>query len=263
MYDVVVIGAGVTGSAVARELSRYPLNVCVLEKAEDVCCGTSKANSAIVHAGFDAAEGSLMARFNVRGNEMMGQLAEDLDIPFRRNGAMVVCIHKEALGGLQELYDRGIANGVKELRILNREEALEMEPNLSENTQGALYAPTSGIICPFMLNIAMAENARKYTSAEDCSTENALKAVSDGSADAAIVNSIYASTAIGKGNEFPDLARSFRLKNNKIGFAFRKDSELATKMNDYFVTVYTSGQMKQMASKYAIQKLITEQVTEQ
>ena len=138
MYDVVVIGAGVTGSAVARELSRYPLNVCVLEKAEDVCCGTSKANSAIVHAGFDAAEGSLMARFNVRGNEMMGQLAEDLDIPFRRNGAMVVCIHKEALGGLQELYDRGIANGVKELRILNREEALEMEPNLSENTQGAL-----------------------------------------------------------------------------------------------------------------------------
>ena len=159
MYDVVVIGAGVTGSAVARELSRYPLNVCVLEKAEDVCCGTSKANSAIVHAGFDAAEGSLMARFNVRGNEMMGQLAEDLDIPFRRNGAMVVCIHKEALGGLQELYDRGIANGVKELRILNREEALEMEPNLSENTQGALYAPTSGIICPFMLNIAMAENA--------------------------------------------------------------------------------------------------------
>ncbi len=139
--------------------------------------------------------------------------------------------------------------------------------------------------------VTKAANARKYTSAEDClqlkfavldgsthetlakengfiimakgSTENALKAVSDGSADAAIVNSIYASTAIGKGNEFPDLARSFRLKNNKIGFAFRKDSELATKMNDYFVTVYTSGQMKQMASKYAIQKLITEQVTEQ
>ena len=139
--------------------------------------------------------------------------------------------------------------------------------------------------------VTKAENARKYTSAEDClqlkiavlagstpepratetgfvimakdSPENALKAVSDGSADAAIVNSIYATTAIGKGNEFPDLARSFRLKNNKIGFAFRKDSELATKMNDYFVTVYTSGQMKQMASKYAIQKLITEQVTEQ
>ena len=159
MYDVIIIGAGVTGSAIARELSRYNANVCVLEKCEDVCEGTSKANSAIVHAGFDAAEGSLMAKMNVRGNEMMTQLAEDLDIPFKRNGAMVVCIHKEALDGLQVLYDRGIANGVKDLRILSREEALEMEPNLSENVEGALYAPTSGIICPFILNIAMAENA--------------------------------------------------------------------------------------------------------
>ena len=78
MYDVIIIGAGVTGAAVARELSRYKLNVCVLDKEEDVCCGTSKANSAIVHAGFDAAPGSLMARFNVRGNEMMGDLAKDL-----------------------------------------------------------------------------------------------------------------------------------------------------------------------------------------
>ena len=159
MYDVIIIGAGVTGSSVARELSRYNANVCVLEKCEDVCEGTSKANSAIVHAGFDAAEGSLMAKMNVRGNELMGKLAEDLDIPFNRNGAMVVCIHKEALDGLKTLYDRGIANGVKELRILSREEALEMEPNLSDNVEGALYAPTSGIICPFMLNIAMAENA--------------------------------------------------------------------------------------------------------
>ena len=159
MYDVIIIGAGVTGSAVARELSRYNASVCVLEKCEDVCEGTSKANSAIVHAGFDAAEGSLMAKMNVRGNELMGQLAEDLDIPFKRNGAMVVCIHKEALDGLKTLYDRGIANGVKELRILNREEALAMEPNLSDNVEGALYAPTSGIICPFILNIAMAENA--------------------------------------------------------------------------------------------------------
>ena len=159
MYDIIIIGAGVTGSSVARELSRYNANICVLEKGEDVCTGTSKANSAIVHAGFDAAEGSMMAKMNVRGNEMMTQLAEDLDIPFKRNGAIVVCIHKEALDGLKTLYDRGIANGVKELRILNREEALEMEPNLSENVQGALYAPTSGIICPFILNIAMAENA--------------------------------------------------------------------------------------------------------
>ena len=159
MYDVIIIGAGVTGCAVARELSRYKVNVCVLDKEEDVCSGTSKANSAIIHAGFDAPAGSLMARFNVRGNEMMDDYARDLDIPFKRNGAMVVCIHESEKDGLKDLYDRGIANGVKGLEILDREQALEKEPNLSENVVAALYAPTSGIICPFMLNIAMAENA--------------------------------------------------------------------------------------------------------
>lgn len=159
IYDVIIIGAGVSGSATARELSRYELNICVLEKGEDVCSGTSKANSAIVHAGFDAAEGSLMAKLNVRGNQMMGDLAKDLDIPFKRNGAMVVCIHPEEKEGLKELYDRGIANGVKELRLIDGEEAHKLEPNLSDDVCAALYAPTSGIICPFMLNIAMAENA--------------------------------------------------------------------------------------------------------
>ena len=114
------------------------INSSVLEKEEDVCCGTSKANSAIVHAGFDAAEGSLMARFNVRGNEMMGDLAKDLDIPFKRNGAMVVCIHESEKDGLKDLYNRGIANGVKELKILNREECLEIEPNLSDKVVAAL-----------------------------------------------------------------------------------------------------------------------------
>ncbi len=103
IYDVIVIGAGVTGSAVARELSKYEADVCVLEKCEDVCEGTSKANSAIVHAGFDAAEGSLMAKLNVRGNEMMDDLARDLDIPLKRNGFMVVCSHKEAIYKLKEL----------------------------------------------------------------------------------------------------------------------------------------------------------------
>ncbi len=159
MYDVIIIGAGVSGSAIARELSKYEANVCVLEKCEDVCEGTSKANSAIVHAGFDAANGTLMAKLNVRGNEMMDDLCRDLDIPFKRNGSMVVCIHKEELGGLQDLYDRGIKNGVKNMRILSREEALELEPNLSDNVEGALLAETGGIICPFKLNIAMAENA--------------------------------------------------------------------------------------------------------
>ena len=88
MYDICIIGAGVTGCAVARELSRYEANICVIEKCEDVCCGTSKANSAIVHAGFDAPNGSLMAKLNVQGNERMEELAKELDFPFRRNGSL-------------------------------------------------------------------------------------------------------------------------------------------------------------------------------
>lgn len=159
MYDVCIIGGGVIGCAIARELSRYQVNACVVEKCEDVCCGTSKANSAIIHAGFDAAEGSLKAKLNVEGNKRMEQLAEDLDFPFRRNGSLVVCMDKEELPGLQALYDRGIKNGVPELRILSREEVLEMEPNLSDEVQGALYAPTGGIVCPFHMTIALAENA--------------------------------------------------------------------------------------------------------
>ncbi len=159
MYDVIIIGAGVSGSASARELSRYKLNICVLEREEDVCCGTSKANSGIVHAGFDAPGGSLMAKLNVRGNEMMEQLSKDLDFPFKKNGSLVVCLNEDDMPKLRELYDRGITNGVKEARILNREELKELEPNISDEAYAALYAPTGGIVCPFNLNIALAENA--------------------------------------------------------------------------------------------------------
>lgn len=159
MYDVIIIGAGVSGAAVARELSRYKVNACVIEKEEDVCCGTSKANSAIVHAGYDAATGSLMAKLNVRGNQMIEQLSKDLDFPFKKNGSLVVCLSEEDMPKLQALYDRGVANGVQDLRILNREELRAMEPNISDDAYAALYAPTAGIVCPFNLNIAMAENA--------------------------------------------------------------------------------------------------------
>ena len=159
MYDVIIIGAGVSGAATARELSRYKIKACVIEKEEDVCCGTSKANSALVHAGYDAAEGSLKAKLNVRGNQMMEQLSRDLDFPFKKNGSLVVCLHEEDMPNLQALYNRGIANGVKELRILNREELKEMEPNISDQAYAALYAPTAGIVCPFGMNMAMAENA--------------------------------------------------------------------------------------------------------
>ena len=159
IYDVVIIGAGVSGCACARELSRYNLKTLVVDKEEDVCCATSKANSAIVHAGFDAAEGSLMAKLNVQGNQMMPQLAKDLDIPFVQNGSIVCCTDETTKDGLQTLYDRGVANGVKDLKILNKEEAHKLEPNLSDEVCAALYAPTGGIVDCFILTIALAENA--------------------------------------------------------------------------------------------------------
>lgn len=158
-YDVVIIGGGVTGTAAARELSRYKAKVCVVEREEDVCCGTSKANSGIVHAGYDAEIGSLKAKLNVRGNERMGKLAEELDFPFQRSGSLVICREDDEFSKLQELYERGIANGVQELKLLNKQEALELEPNLADDVTAALYAPTAGIVCPFGLNLALAENA--------------------------------------------------------------------------------------------------------
>ncbi|MBO5098489.1 MAG: NAD(P)/FAD-dependent oxidoreductase [Agathobacter sp.] len=159
MYDVAIIGAGVIGSAVARELSKYNVNACVIEREEDVCCGTSKANSAIIHAGFDAKPGTLKAKLNVRGNEMMDQLSKDLDIPFKRNGSLVVRTKDQDPAGLVELLEKAKANGVPRVRILNREELIAMEPNLSDDVVEALHAPTGAIVCPFHMTIAFAENA--------------------------------------------------------------------------------------------------------
>ena len=143
-YDVIIIGAGVSGCAIARELAKGKLRIAVLEAKSDVCEGTSKANSGIVHAGYDAVPGTLKAKLNVRGNEMMEELSKKLDFPFRRNGSLVLCFEEDAMSGLEELYRRGMENGVKELKLLS---------------PGALYAPTGGIVCPFGLNIALAENA--------------------------------------------------------------------------------------------------------
>lgn len=159
MYDVLIIGAGVCGSAAARELSRYQLKIGVLEKGEDVCSGTSKANSGIVHAGFDAKPGSLMAEMNVKGNAMMGELSKELDFHFENNGSLVLCFQEEDLEKLEELKRQGEKNGVLGIRIIRQEELREMEPNISNKAVAALYAPTGGIVCPFGLNIALAENA--------------------------------------------------------------------------------------------------------
>ena len=159
MYDVIIIGAGVTGCAVARYLSRYQGSALVLERAEDVCCGTSKANSAIIHAGFDAAHGSLMAKMNVQGNRMLPGLAKELDFPFRRNSSLVVCMSEEDMPRLRALYENGVKNGVEGLEIVNAQRLHELEPNVSKNAVAALWAPTGGIVCPFNMTIALAENA--------------------------------------------------------------------------------------------------------
>ena len=159
MYDVIIIGAGVTGCAVARYLSRYQGSALVLERAEDVCCGTSKANSAIIHAGFDAAHGSLMAKMNVQGNRMLPELAKELDFPFRMNGSLVVCMSEEDMPRLRALYENGVKNGVEGLEIVDAQRLHELEPNISKNAVAALWVPTGGIVCPFNMTIALAENA--------------------------------------------------------------------------------------------------------
>ena len=120
MYDAVIVGGGAVGCAVARWLSRYRLRICLAERGEDVCVGTSKANSAICHAGFDAPIGSAKARFNVAGSRMMEALSLELDFPYRRCGALVLCFDEADIPRLEELKRRGERNGVEGLTVLDR-----------------------------------------------------------------------------------------------------------------------------------------------
>lgn len=176
MFDVIVIGGGVIGGLVLRELTKYCLSVCLVEKENDVCMGASKANSGIVHAGFDAEPGSLKAKFNVLGNSMISMLATELGVKYRNNGSLVVAFSEAELQTLKELKSRGEQNGVPNLRIIGREELSVMEPNVSEAALGALYAPTGGIVCPYELTIASIGNAMDngatlYTNFEVCKIE--------------------------------------------------------------------------------------------
>lgn len=159
MWDVIIIGAGVSGCAIARELSRRSGKILVVDQAEDVCCGTSKANSAIVHAGFDAKAGSLMAKLNVQGSQAMEALSQELDFPYQRIGSLVVMLRPEDRPQLEQLYENGVANGVQGLQLLSREQLAALEPNISDQAVAALYAPTGAIVCPFGLTYALAENA--------------------------------------------------------------------------------------------------------
>ncbi len=158
-FDVVVIGAGVVGSLITRELSKYNLKVALLERHNDCAMGATKANSAIVHAGFDAKPGTLKAELNVRGVELMKKVCKELNVPYKNNGALVVAFSDEEKETLNTLLDRGVENGVPELRIVDRDELVRLEPGIGETAVGALVAPTSSIVCPYELTIAAVENA--------------------------------------------------------------------------------------------------------
>lgn len=159
MYDAVIIGGGAVGCAVARYLSCYRLSICLVERGEDVCVGTSKANSAICHAGFDAPVGSAKARFNVEGSRMMEGLSQELDFPYRRCGSLVLCFDETELPHLRELLERGVQNGVEGLEILDRAALRALEPAVSDKAVAALWAPTGAVLCPFGMTVALAENA--------------------------------------------------------------------------------------------------------
>lgn len=159
MDRIVIIGAGVVGCATARALSRYEVDVKVVDKNTDVAEGVSKGNSGIIHAGFNEKEGTLKAKFNLQGNQMMDTLAEELDFRFKRNGALVLAFSEAELECVKALKENGEKIGVTNLEILNREEVLRREPNIRENVVGALYAKTSGIVSPYEMTLAMAENA--------------------------------------------------------------------------------------------------------
>lgn len=158
-YDIAVIGCGVVGAAVARQLSQYRLSVCVLEKENDVAVGTTKANSAIIHAGYDPRPGSLMAKLNARGVELVKELAPKLHFPYQPIGSLLLAFTEENLETVEVLYQRGRHNGVPGLKILSADEVREMEPNVNPEVKGALYAPSAGIVSPWRMALAFAESA--------------------------------------------------------------------------------------------------------
>lgn len=159
MFDVAIIGAGVVGGFVARELSKYELSAVILEKMSDVAMGATRANSAIVHAGYDAKEGTLKAKLNVRGSKMMEKIAGELGVKYNRCGSIVVGFDDEDKKTLLSLKERGEENGVEGLSVVGRDELVRIEPGIGEGVSFALIAPTGAIVCPYELCMAAVGNA--------------------------------------------------------------------------------------------------------
>ena len=180
-YDVAVVGAGVVGALISRELSKYDIRVALLEKCNDVAMGTTKANSAIVHGGFDAANGTLKAKLNVRGTELMPKLCSDMAVPYRNNGSLVLAFSEEEMEHVRTLYERGVKNGVPKLSVLDKAQVKALEPHVSDEVVGALLSETAGIVCPYELTIAATEVAvtNGVEFIRNCAVE-AIKVTADG-----------------------------------------------------------------------------------
>ncbi len=161
MYDVIIIGAGVVGSSVAYFLSQYNLKIAMLEAYNDVANGTTKSNAAIIHAGYDAKPGTLMAKYNLEGAVLTKEICAKLDVPYKQNGSMVLAFSRDDISTLKRLYERGLENGVEGLKILDADEVKQMNPETSKDVVAALYAPTAAIISPWELGLALAETAVK------------------------------------------------------------------------------------------------------
>lgn len=159
IYDIAVIGGGVVGGLVARELTKYKLNVVIIEKSDDVAMGASKANSSIVHGGYDPIPGTLKAKLNVKGAAMMAELCRDLDVHYQNNGSVVLAFNEEQDAHVKALYERGIENGVPQLSVLTGDEVRKLEPHISPAVTSALLCESSGIVCPYMLTVASIGNA--------------------------------------------------------------------------------------------------------
>ena len=158
-YDVIIIGAGVIGAMAARELSKYQLKVCLLEKENDVACGASKANSGIIHGGYDPEPGTLKAKMNTEGIALLYEAAKELHVPFQNNGSLVLAFSEKEDQTVLQLYERGKINGIAGLSVISGNQARAIEPNLSDKVTSALLVPNAGIICPYALTIAAVGNA--------------------------------------------------------------------------------------------------------
>lgn len=205
MYDVAIIGAGVVGGMIARTLAAYDLKICILEKGNDVAVGATRANSAIVHAGFDAKCGSLKAKLNVEGSKLMKAVTDELGVKYKNNGSLVIGFNAEDRQTIEELLTRGNKNGVEGLKILEKDEVRALEPNIGDDVLCALYAPTGAIVCPYELALAAIGNAMDNgAELKTCFKVSDIKAIDGGYEVFAASESVTAKVVINAAGLYTD-----------------------------------------------------------